>query len=121
MSTTDVGNGLVAKVRAGDNDGARSAYYHKDIVSVEPIGNPREVKGIDACHKKGQQWVESMEVHSGTVEGPFVAGNQFAVRYIYDVTHKASKQRMTLDEMALYWVDGDKIVKEQFFYHMPGA
>lgn len=121
MSTTDVGNGLVAKVRTGDFTGAISAYYHKDIVSIEPIGNPREVKGIEACRKKGEMWLETMEVHSGQVEGPFVAGNQFAARYIFDVTHKASKQRMTLDEMALYWVDGDKIVKEQFFYHMPGS
>ena len=116
MSTTSVANDLVAKVRAGDFEGAVNAHYHKDIVSIEPIGNPRDVKGIDACRKKGEMWNSTMEVHDGKVEGPFIAGNQFALRYIFDVTSKINKQRMTLDEMALYWVDGDKIVKEQFFY-----
>jgi predicted ester cyclase len=37
------------------------------------------------------------------------------------VTNRSSGQRMQLSEMALYTVKDGKIVREQFFYHMPGA
>jgi ketosteroid isomerase-like protein len=43
------------------------------------------------------------------------------VRYDFDVTAKPSGQRMQMSEMALYTVKDGRIVREQFFYHMPGA
>jgi hypothetical protein len=42
------------------------------------------------------------------------------VRYLYEVTNKGTDQRTAMDELALYWVQDGKIVKEQFFYHAPG-
>jgi len=120
MSTTVVANGLVAKLRVGDYDGAVSAYYHPEIVSIEPAGELREVRGVDACRQKNEWWLATYVVNGAAVDGPFIAGNQFAVRYTYDVTSRADGARTTLDEMALYLVDGNRIVREQFFYHAPG-
>ncbi len=37
-----------------------------------------------------------------------------------DVTAKATGQRMQMTEMALYTVENDKIVMEEFYYFMPG-
>jgi ketosteroid isomerase-like protein len=50
-----------------------------------------------------------------------VGEKQFAVSYDFDVTQKASGQRFAMTEMALYTVKDGRIVREQFFYHMPGA
>ncbi len=120
MSVTEVASGLVAKVRAGDYAGAMGSYYHPEIVSVEAAGEPREVVGIDACRQKGEWWNQSFQIHGANVEGPYVGASQFVVRYTYDVTNKGSGQRSTMDELALYWVHGGQIVREQFFYHTPG-
>lgn len=120
MSTADVARGLVSKVKQGDYEGAMAAYYHQNIISIEAAGEPREVVGIGECRKKAEWWTETFEVHGAEIEGPFIGDRQFSVRYNYDVTNKATGQRHPMDEMALYWVDGGKIVREQFFYHMPG-
>ena len=52
---------------------------------------------------------------------PFVGQDEFAVRYDFDVTNRPSGQRFQMTEMALYTVRDGKIVRERFFYHMPGA
>jgi hypothetical protein len=120
MTVTEIADGLLARVKAGDPIGAMETYYAAEIVSVEAAGEPREVVGIGACKQKLDWWAQSFEVHGASYEGPFVAGNQFVVRYTYDLTNKGSGERMTMDELALYWVGGDKVVREQFFYHAPG-
>ncbi len=120
MTVSDVANGLAAKCKAGDYLGAMNTYYHPKIVSIEAAGEPREVVGMEAVHQKAEWWVQTFDVHSAAVEGPMIGGNQFSLRFSYDVTNKATGQRYVMDEMALYWVEDGKITKEQFFYHMPG-
>ena len=72
---------------------------------------------MDAVRGKGSWWVENNEVHSATANGPFLNGdNQFAVEYTYDVTFKPTGKRGVMHEMALYTVEGDRIVREHFFY-----
>jgi len=48
------------------------------------------------------------------VEGPYVHGDQFVVRFKMDVTPKGQK-RMSFDEVGLYTVKNGKIVEESFF------
>ena len=52
-------------------------------------------------------------VHKAEVEGPYVHGDQFVVRFKMDVTPKGGK-RMSLDEVGLYTVKNGKIVEERF-------
>lgn len=59
--------------------------------------------------KKGDWWRENHEVHGVSVNGPYVNGDQFVVRFTIDATPKATGQRMTMDEMSIYAV-------ERFFY-----
>jgi ketosteroid isomerase-like protein len=123
-STAAVAQELVSLCRAGRNLDAIAKLYAKDIVSVEPVGSeqmPAEMRGIDAIRGKNEWWFQNNEVHSAAAVGPFVGDDQFAVRYDFDVTSKPSGQRMQMSEMALYTVKDGKIVREQFFYHMPGA
>jgi hypothetical protein len=120
MTAAEIADGLLACVRAGDYAGAMDRYYHPEIVSIEAAGEPREMVGVEACRQKVEWWNQSFQVHETRLEGPFLAGDRFAIRYTYDLTNKGTGQRTTMDEMALYWVEAGKVVREQFFYHAPG-
>jgi len=121
MTTQEVADKLVHLCREAKFDEAVRALYSKDIVSVEPgapPGQSREAKGIEAVKAKGEWWVNNHEIHSSSVEGPLVAGPQFAVKFVLDVTFKPEKRRFTMEEIGLYKVADGKIVHEEFFYSM---
>ena len=55
------------------------------------------------------------------MKGPFPHDEKFAVYFTYDVTAKCGPmegKRMQMEEVGLFTTQGDKIVKEEFFYHM---
>ncbi len=121
MSNAEIANGLVDLCRQGKNMDAIERYYSDAIVSVEsgsPAGIPAEMKGIEAIKGKNQWWLDNHQVHSEEVNGPYIGEKQFAVEFKMDVTQKASEQRFQMREMALYTVEGGKIVHEHFFYNM---
>lgn len=121
MTVLEIGTKLVELVNANKNHEAMETLYHPNIVSVEagaPPGQSPEVKGLGACLEKGKQFQQRMEVHAGTAEGPYPNGNRFAVFFDYDVTPRAGGPRFHMKEVALYTVEGDKIVREEFFYKM---
>jgi len=123
-STAAIAQELVSLCRAGRNLDAVARLYSPKIVSVEPVGDetmPAEVNGIDAVRGKNEWWFSNNEVHSAEVNGPFVGEGQFAVHYTFETTFKPTGQRTQMTEMALYTVKDGKIVREQFFYHMPTA
>jgi hypothetical protein len=122
-STTAIAQELVTLCRAGRNLEAINKLYSPKIVSVEPVSMenmPAEMTGIDAIRAKNEQWFANNEVHSSEATGPFVGEGQFAVKYSFDVTSKPTGQRFQMEEMALYTVKDGKIVREQFFYNVPG-
>jgi ketosteroid isomerase-like protein len=122
-STAAVAQELVALCREGRNLDAVNKLYSPKIVSTEPIGDetmPAEMSGIEAIRQKHQWWEENNVVHSMEVNGPFLGNDQFAVQYTFDTTFKPTGERNQLTEMALYTVKDGKIVRERFFYHMPG-
>ena len=49
---------------------------------------------------------------ASVVQFPFVNGDQFAVKFQFDVTPKATGARATLDEVVLYTVPDRKSVLE---------
>jgi ketosteroid isomerase-like protein len=123
-STASVAQELVALCRDGRNLEAIDKLYSPRIVSVESVGTPElpaEMTGIDAIRGKNQWWLDNNEVHEARVNGPFVGEGQFAVQYEFETTFKPTGQRTRMTEMALYTVKDGKIVREQFFYNMPGA
>jgi len=121
MTIQEVANTLVKLCSAGKFDEAVKTLYSPDIVSMEagaPPGGSRETKGLPAVIAKGEWWAANHEVHSATVEGPLVAGSHFAVTFKIDVTFKPESKRFTMEEVAVYKVDGGKVVYEEFFYNM---
>ncbi|MGO8718364.1 MAG: SnoaL-like domain-containing protein [Acidobacteriaceae bacterium] len=120
MSTAEIAKGLVDLCRERKYMEAVEKYYSDAIVSVESAsapGTPAEMKGIEAIKGKTQWWIDNHQVHSEVVNGPFVGEKQFAVEFKFDVTHKPSGKRKQMEEMALYTVEGGKIVREHFFYN----
>lgn len=102
--------------RGGDHDAARK-YNADDIVSYEAQEGPMSVcRGKDAVRQKGAWWQENHEVHGASVEGPFVNGDQFAVRFAYDLTPKSTGKRVQMEEVGLYTASNGKIIEERFFY-----
>jgi len=75
--------------------------------------------GIEEVRAKGRWWTENHEVHAFETEGPYLNGEQFALRFSIDFTPRAGEQagqRMQMTEVALYAVRDGKIVEERFFY-----
>ena len=56
------------------------------------------------------------EIHGRSIDGPYVNGDQFVVRFTMDVTPKVTGKRMKMDEVGVYAVKNGKIVSERFYY-----
>jgi hypothetical protein len=56
-----------------------------------------------------------VEMHSGEVSDPIVAGSFFSLIIKNDITFK-EQRRSKIEEVCVYEVKNEKIVKEQFFY-----
>lgn len=121
MTTLEVGKKLVELCKQGKNDVALDTMYASDVVSVEaggPPGKDPETKGLEGVQAKSKWWAENHTIHSAQADGPYPNGDQFVVKFVYDITFKPENKRFTMEEMALYTVKNDKIVREVFFYAM---
>jgi len=117
MSTQDIANDLVALCKAGKFSEAGEKYWADDVLSVEAMpGDMEQMRGKEAARGKGEWWADAHEIHSSEVEGPYVNGDQFVVRFKMDLTQTASGERIKMDEVGLYTVKNGKIAEERFFY-----
>ncbi len=125
-STMEIGKKLVDLCRRGKSMEAINTLYAPNIVSIEAMSGPSmpaRMEGLAAIKEKAEHWEKNHQVHKMEVEGPWPHGDRFVARFKLEVTAKTGPmagKRMTLDEAALYTVEGDKIVQEEFFYHMGG-
>jgi ketosteroid isomerase-like protein len=119
MTVNEIAQDLVALCKTGDFETPGQKYWADDVVSVEPGGPPGMdpvSRGKAAAAAKGEWWAGAHTVNSTSVDGPWVNGDQFTVRFHMDVTVKESGQRQVMDEIALYTIKNGKIAEERFFY-----
>lgn len=117
MGTKEIAEDCIAMVRAGNVDGIGHKYWADNVVSIESGDGPMmRLEGRAAVEAKGEWWYNAHEVHSVEAHGPYVNGDQFALRFAMDITQKESGQRIQMDEVALYTLKDGKIVEERFFY-----
>jgi hypothetical protein len=115
MSVRTIAARLVELCSQGKNFDVMRTLYAPDMVSVE--GDGKETVGQGPVIQKSEVWQSSNAIHSQKVRGPYFNGpDQFAVTYTFEVTPKAKGKRITLEEVGVYTVRGDKIMREQFFY-----
>src|SRR3954453_7497122 len=110
MSVQTVAKKFVELCRQGKNFDVMRTLYAPDIVSVE--GDGKETAGKGPVIKKSEDWVADKTFHGETVAGPFFNGgspDQFAVYFTFDITPKATGQRITEEEVAVYTVKNDLI------------
>ena len=116
MSTAEIAKEFTAALKTGKFEDAER-LWSDDVVSIEAQDGPmKEARGRAAVHAKGEWWTANHEVHGFETSGPYVNGDQFALRFAIDVTPKATGQRTQMDEVGLYTVRGGKIVEERFLY-----
>ncbi len=94
--------------------------YTENAQSIEavvpPVRQYRVTKGREAIKGKREDWLATHEIQELDVDGPYVhPPNRFAVRFRAEVTQKATSERLTLREIAVYSVTEGKIVLEEFF------
>ena len=116
MTVEEIARDLVRLVRAGRDDEAGRKYWAPTVRSIEGAAEMAVAEGPEATAAKGEWFMDNHEVHDVRVEGPWMNGNQFAARFTYDLTPKATGQRVAFDEIAVYTVEGEKIAEERFFY-----
>jgi len=120
MSAKDVAQEFTRMCKDGKFEEAGKRFWSDRIVSLEPMDGPMaRSEGLAAVKAKGDWWYQNHEVHSAATEGPYVHGNQFAVKFIMDMTPKAGEmagKRLHMEEIGLYTVQDDKIVEERFFF-----
>ena len=115
MNTQELAKSFTDMCAKGEFDAAGKKFWSDDVVSREPMtGDMAVLKGRKAVEGKGEWWYANHDIHNVTVEGPYVHGDQFVVRFKMDVTPKG-KERMSFDEVGLYTVKNGKIVEESFF------
>lgn len=115
MSTQEIAEDLVAMCRAGQFNESGEKHWAEDVLSLETVpGDMAELRGKGPVRAKGDWWAANTTVHSLLVEGPYVFGDQFVVRFKMDATQKGGERR-TVDEVGLYTVREGKIAEERFF------
>lgn len=116
QKTFEVADALVASCRAGKLLEAGTTFWADGIVSIEPFeGDMGQLRGKEQVARKGTWWIAAHEVHSVEVGDPYVNGDQFIIRFTFDMTVRATGQRSSLDELAAYTVRDGRIVEEKFF------
>jgi hypothetical protein len=119
MITAEVARQFVAMCREGRNFDVMRQLYDENIVSVEAAVRKTgsfETPGKSAVIQKSAEWAAAHEIHGATVDGPFLLGDRFAVVFAFEVTPKATGNRVQVREVAVYTVVNGLITREEFFY-----
>ena len=126
MTLDEIAHKLVDNCRQGRALEGLDELYAENAESIEAFMPPgsdmsRISHGREAIRAKQEWWGASFDVHGGDVDGPYIHGpDRFAVIFEIDATEKESGTRTQMKEVALYTVQDEKIVREEFFYTMPG-
>lgn len=117
MSIRDVAEAFAQLCKDGRHEEAGERFWAEGVVSREAMEGPMAaISGRAAVKAKSAWWYANHTVHEVTTEGPFIHGDQFALRFAMDVTVKESGQRIRMTEIGLYTVADGQVVEERFFY-----
>jgi len=115
MSLNTIAHEFVELCNQGKNFDVMRTMYAPEIVSVEADG--QETAGQVPVIQKSERWQAANTIQSEKLRGPYFNGpDQFAVHFTFEVTPKATGRPVTLEEVGVYTVKGDKITREEFFY-----
>lgn len=96
--------------RRGKVDEA-AAFFTPDVVRVE---YETELRG-DEITGNMEDFMAGVEIHSVDIDGPFVLGDRFAVRFSLDLTNRATGKSERETKISLYTVADGLIVREEVY------
>ncbi|HEV7298593.1 MAG TPA: nuclear transport factor 2 family protein [Tepidisphaeraceae bacterium] len=123
MSLQSLAQEFVDLCNQGKNFDVMRAMYADAIISVEASGH--ETVGKQPVIQKSEKWGAANQIHGEYVRGPYfngvadptaVTSGQFAVHFTFELTPNGTGQRVKLEEVAIYTVQDEQIVREVFFY-----
>lgn len=96
---------------------AQSELFSENAISLEPENSGRKsVYGLKAMQEKEQAFLNAIqEWKSIEVSNPVIAQNFFSIKMFVDVVLK-NGQSVIVNEIIVYEIKNNKIIKEQFFY-----
>jgi hypothetical protein len=117
MTVREVAEAFTALCKEGRFEEAGNRFWADGIVSIEAMDGPMaRVEGRAAVKAKTEWWNANHEIHRAEAHGPYVNGNQFALRFVIDVTARETGQRTAQEEIGLYTVKDGMVVEERFLY-----
>jgi hypothetical protein len=111
---------FAALIRAGKSDEVEKKWLAAGIESVEGVGASMAWTGKKAVLAKYRGWEADHEIHSMTLDGPWVGATGFALRFHLEATQLSTGQRIKMEEVAVYTVRDGKVVREEFHFALPG-
>lgn len=117
MNTTEIAYRLVDLCRKGQNALAQVELYDDNIESIESKQlKSRRVKGIKKVQKKTAAFFEmAQKIHHYEYTDPLIIDDHFCFKLTVDVTLRGIG-RILLEEICMYHVKNDKIIKEEIYY-----
>ncbi|WP_306133241.1 nuclear transport factor 2 family protein [Roseivivax marinus] len=120
MDLKDIAQALVEGCNAGAEVDYLDRLYADDAVSVESAAMPgmdsRETRGLDGIRGKHAWWDSATADVVSRAEGPFLHGDdRFAVIFHAKGRMVADDSTFEMREVAVYYVSGGRIVREEFF------
>src|SRR6218665_31098 len=118
MSTQELAKQLVSLLRAGSFEEAQRSFLSQNAESIEPNASffPEKTVGLENILAKGAAFRESIEaVHGLEISDPLVAGNSIAITFTLDASFK-NNGRLVFSEICVFSIEGEKIVREIYYY-----
>ncbi|MFW6090381.1 MAG: nuclear transport factor 2 family protein [Actinomycetota bacterium] len=115
----EIAERYVSLIREGKMSDAL-ALMSANMVRVAPFETAEasgEVHGLDAIMARSHELTADYRIHHVEIDGPFVLGDRFAVRFSFEETHTPTGTPSTTTKMSLYTVVEGKIVREEVYYH----
>ena len=111
---------IYRKIGEGDLHGAIDQYYADDMTVTEATGE--QFEGKETAKRRATEWQQGIqEFHGGGVHS--ITSNEdegvTVVESWVDITPKGG-DRMKFEEVAVQKWEGDRIVRERFYYFIPG-
>jgi uncharacterized protein YbjT (DUF2867 family) len=120
-ATAGIAERYVSAFRNGRMDAALR-LMSPDAVRVAPLetgGERREVRGLPDIMANSERLNRDLRINRVDVDGPFLNGDTFAVRFSFDETHTPTGRQSTAAKMCLYTVANGAITREEVFYFDP--
>ena len=105
---------LITAVIAGDHAEAIARFYTDDASMQENAAPPRQgLANLVDRERKVTEKVARIVSHPPDIV--VIDGDRVAIHWVFEFTGKDGRRRI-VDEMAIQIWEGDKIVRERFFY-----